>query len=172
MTISRRNIATSPSAACAWGLLLSEVGRKNNVQISQEDLNRAVITEARNYPGQEHLVIQYYQKNPDAKEALRAPVFEEKVVDFIIENAKITEKKVSVDDLRADPDEVKADDKKEAGSKRSGDEREADNPKAKAKKAKAKTEEAPAAEAEAAPAEAEAKPKKAAPKKKAAAAKE
>jgi trigger factor len=140
------------------GLLLSEVGRKNNVQISQEDLNRAVIAEARNYPGQEHLVTQYYQKNPDAKEALRAPIFEEKVVDFITELAKITEKKVSVDELRADPDEVTSTEtKKEA------------KPKAKAK-AKAKTEEAPAAEAEAAPAEAEAKPaKKAAPKKKAAA---
>jgi trigger factor len=159
------------------GLLLSEVGRKNNVQISQEDLNRAVFTEARNYPGQEHLVIQYYQKNPEAKEALRAPIFEEKVVDFIIELAKVSDKTVSVDDLRADPDEVKSETevKTEAESKQSGDEREADNPKAKPKKAKAaKTEEAPAAEAEAAPAaEAEAKPaKKAAPKKKAAAAKE
>jgi trigger factor len=137
------------------GLLLSEVGRRNNVQISQEDLNRAVIAEARNYPGQEHLVIQYYQKNPDAKEALRAPIFEEKVVDFIIELAKITEKKVSVDELRADPDEVK-EEKKEAKPKKA--------------KAKASKDEAPAAEAEAAPAEAEAKPaKKAAPKKKAAA---
>jgi len=142
------------------GLLLSEVGRKNNVQISQEDLNRAVITEARNYPGQEHLVIQYYQKNPDAKEALRAPIFEEKVVDFIIETAKITEKKVSVDDLRADPDEIKTEEKKEA------------KPKAAKAKAKGAKEEATAAEAGAAPAEAEAKPKKAAPKKKAASAKE
>ena len=138
------------------GLLLSEVGRKNNVQISQEDLNRAVITEARNYPGQEHLVIQYYQKNPEAKEALRAPIFEEKVVDFIIELAKITEKKVTVDELRADPDEVTTETKKET------------KPKAKAK-AKKTEEEAPAVEAAPA-AEAEAKPaKKAAPKKKAAA---
>jgi len=148
------------------GLLLSEVGRTNNVQISQEDLNRAVFTEARNYPGQEHLVIQYYQKNPDAKEALRAPIFEEKVVDFIIELAKISDKKVSVDELRADPDEVKAETetKKEAKPKA-----------AKATKAKAAKTEEPAVEAaaEAAPAaEAEAKPKKAAPKKKAAAAKE
>jgi trigger factor len=137
------------------GLLLSEVGRKNNVQISQEDLNRAVITEARNYPGQEHLVIQYYQKNPEAKEALRAPIFEEKVVDFIIELAKITDKKVTVDELRADPDEVTSTETKKESK-----------PKAKAK-AKKTEEEAPAAEA--APAEAEAKPKKAAPKKKAAA---
>ena len=134
------------------GLLLSEIGRKNNVQISQEDLNRAVFTEARNYPGQEHLVIQYYQKNPEAKEALRAPIFEEKVVDFIIELAKVSDKSVSVDDLRADPDEVKTEPKKEA----------------KPKAAKAKKTEEPAA-VEAAPAAAVEKPKKAAPKKKAAA---
>ena len=143
------------------GLLLSEVGRTNNVQISQDDLNRAVMTEARNYPGQEHLVIQYYQKNAEAREALRAPIFEEKVVDFIIELAKVTDKKVSVDDLRADPDEVKTEAKKETKAKAKP-----------AKKAAAKAEEeAPAAEA--APAE-EAKPaaKKAAPKKKAASAKE
>jgi trigger factor len=142
------------------GLLLSEIGRRNNVQISQEDLNRAVFTEARNYPGQEHLVIQYYQKNPEAKEALRAPIFEEKVVDFIIELAKVSEKPVTVDELRADPDEVKVEEKTEV------------KPKAKVAKAKAaKSEEkpveaAPAAEAEAAP------KKKAAPRKKAAAATE
>jgi len=88
------------------GLLLSEVGRKNNIAISQDDLNRAVMTEARNYPGQEHLVIQYYQKNAEAKEALRAPIFEEKVVDFIIELAKITDRTVTVEALRADPDET------------------------------------------------------------------
>jgi trigger factor len=64
------------------------------------------MTEARNYPGQEHLVIQYYQKNAEAKEALRAPIFEEKVVDFIIELAKITDKTVTVEALRADPDEA------------------------------------------------------------------
>ena len=134
------------------GLLLSEIGRKNNVQISQEDLNRAVFTEARNYPGQEHLVIQYYQKNPEAKEALRAPIFEEKVVDFIIELAKVSDRKVSVDELRADPDEIKTEVKSE------------EKPKAKAK-AKPKAEAAPAAE----PSEAAPAAKKGAPKKKAAA---
>jgi trigger factor len=96
------------------GLLLSEVGKKNNIAISQDDLNRAVMAEARNYPGQEHLVIQYYQKNTEAKEALRAPIFEEKVVDFIIELAKITDRSVSADELRADPDEVKTEEKPKA----------------------------------------------------------
>jgi trigger factor len=120
------------------GLLLSEVGRKNNIAISQDDLNRAVMAEARNYPGQEHLVIQYYQKNAEAKEALRAPIFEEKVVDFIIELAKVTDKTVTVDELRADPDEAspepapeakpKAKAKAKPESKRSGDERAANKP--------------------------------------------
>jgi trigger factor len=136
------------------GLLLSEVGRSNNIAISQDDLNRAVMAEARNYPGQEHLVIQYYQKNAEAKEALRAPIFEEKVVDFIIELAKVTDKPVSVDALRADPDEVKAEPETKPKAKA----------KAKAKPAEAVTEvAAPAAD------EAVAKPKKAAKAKKAAA---
>lgn len=90
------------------GLVLSEVGRENNITIAQDDLNRAVMTEARRYPGQEHLVFQYFQKNPEALNSLRAPIFEEKVIDFILELAKVTEKVVSVDDLRKDPDEEQA----------------------------------------------------------------
>jgi trigger factor len=86
------------------GLVLSEVGRENNITITQEDLNRAVMTEARRYPGQEHLVFQYFQKNPDALNGLRAPIFEEKVIDFILEMAKVTEKTVTVEELRKDPD--------------------------------------------------------------------
>jgi len=88
------------------GLLLSEIGQKNKVQITQEDLNRAVLNEARRYPGQEHLVFQYYQKNADALNSLRAPIFEEKVIDYILELAKVEEQKVSPEDLRKDPDAV------------------------------------------------------------------
>lgn len=90
------------------GLLLSEIGQKNNVQITQEDLNRAVLNEARRFPGQEHLVFQYYQKNQDALNSLRAPIFEEKVIDYILELAKVEEKKVSLDELRKDPDAAPA----------------------------------------------------------------
>jgi len=86
------------------GLLLAEIGRQNNISVTQEDLNRAVMAEARSYPGQEHVVLQYYQRNPEARENLRAPVFEEKVVDFIIELAKVTDRKVTVEQLRADPE--------------------------------------------------------------------
>ena len=86
------------------GLLLAEVGRVNNITVTQDDINRGIMTEARRYPGQEHLVLQYYQKNQEALESLRAPLYEEKVVDFILELAKITDKDVSVADLRKDPE--------------------------------------------------------------------
>ena len=86
------------------GLLLSEVGQSNNITVTQEDLNRALFNEARRFPGQERQVIQYYQKNPEAMASLRMPIFEDKVVDFIIENAKVSEKVVPVEELMKDPD--------------------------------------------------------------------
>ena len=76
------------------GLLLAEVGRQNNIQISQEDVNRAMMDEARNYPGQEEMVLNHFKENPEAIENVTAPLYEEKVVDFILELANVTEKKV------------------------------------------------------------------------------
>ena len=76
------------------GLVLAEIGQKQEVSISNEELQGAMIAEARRYPGQEQQVIEFYQKNPNAIAQLRAPIFEEKVVDLIIEKAKITDKKV------------------------------------------------------------------------------
>src|SRR5690606_27548303 len=64
------------------GLLLSEVGRINNIQIANDELSRAVMNEARRYPGQERQVVEFYQKSPQALAQLRAPIYEEKVVDF------------------------------------------------------------------------------------------
>ena len=90
------------------GLLLAEVGRVNNITVNQDDLNRGIMAEARNYPGQEHMVLQYYQKNQEALENLRAPLYEEKVVDFILELATVTDKEISVEDLRKDPEEAEA----------------------------------------------------------------
>jgi len=90
------------------GLLLADVGRNNQIAVSQEDLNRALMNEARRFPGQEHMVFQYYRSNPEALDGLRAPLFEEKVVDFVLELAKVTDKEVSAEDLRRDPDEVVA----------------------------------------------------------------
>ncbi len=87
------------------GLLLSDVGQKNGVQVSQDDLTRALTQEAMRYPGQEQMVFEYYQKNPQALESLRAPIFEEKVVDFIFGKVKVTDNEVSLDELMRDPDD-------------------------------------------------------------------
>jgi trigger factor len=106
------------------GLLLADVGQKNEVQVTQDDVNKALIEEARRFPGQEHLVFQYYKSNPDALNSLRAPIFEDKVVDFILELAKVSDKEVAAADLRKDPDEAaegKGDDakpKKKAAKKK------------------------------------------------------
>ena len=81
------------------GLLLSEVGRANNVQISQEDVNSQLMAEARRHPGREKEVMEHYKNNPEAMEQLSAPLYEEKVVDFILEQASITEKTATMDEL-------------------------------------------------------------------------
>ena len=81
------------------GLVLAEMGQKQEIQISNEEIQQAMIAEARQYPGQEQQVIEFYQKNPQAIAQLRAPIYEEKVVDLIIEKAKVTDKKVDKDTL-------------------------------------------------------------------------
>ncbi len=91
------------------GLLLSETGRSNNIEVSKDDLNRALLNEARRYPGQERAVFEFYQKNPDALEQLRAPVFEDKVIDYILELAKVEEKKVTPEELMREPEDEKDD---------------------------------------------------------------
>lgn len=96
------------------GLVLSEIGRANNIQVNDQELQRAVISEAQKYPGQEAVVFDYYRKNRQALEALRAPVFEDKVVDFISEMATITEKPVTLDELTAEEDETSYLERKQA----------------------------------------------------------
>jgi trigger factor len=86
------------------GLLLSEVGRLNNIQVTQEELNRAMVEEARRMPGQERQVIDYFRKNPQAAAQLRAPLFEDKVVDFVLEMAKVGERPATVEELLREPD--------------------------------------------------------------------
>lgn len=70
------------------GILLSEIGRSNNLQISREEISAAVMTQARNYPGQEDKVFDFYRKNPEQLEELRGPILEEKAVDFILSKVK------------------------------------------------------------------------------------
>jgi trigger factor len=86
------------------GLVLAEIGEKNNITVTEEELTRAVMDRARQFAGQEQRVWDYYRQNPQAVAALRAPIFEEKVVDFLLELASVTENKVSRDDLYKDDD--------------------------------------------------------------------
>ncbi len=86
------------------GLLLAEVGSQNEVQVSNEELQRAVVTRAQQFPGQEREVIEFFQKNPQQLAGIRAPIFEDKVIDFILELAKVTDKSVSPDELDDDDD--------------------------------------------------------------------
>jgi len=90
------------------GLLLAEIGRQNNIQVSQDEMNRAVMQEAQRYPGQERQVFEFFQNNEQARATLRAPIFEDKTVDFIIEMAKVNERIVSREELLKEPDEDEA----------------------------------------------------------------
>jgi hypothetical protein len=86
------------------GLLLAEVGRNNNITVTQDEMNQAITREARRHPGYERQVLDFYRQNPDAVANLRAPVFEDKVVDFIVELAKVQERKISPQELLTLPE--------------------------------------------------------------------
>jgi len=88
------------------GLVLAEIGEKNSIKVTDDELSRAVVERARQFPGREQEVWDYYRKNPSAIGALRAPIFEEKVVDFVVELAKVAEKKVSREELYKDDDDT------------------------------------------------------------------
>ncbi len=83
------------------GLLLNDVGRANNITVAPEEVNRAAIERARSFPGQEREVLELYRNNPRALDSLKAPILEEKVVDFIFEMAKVTERAVKPEELVA-----------------------------------------------------------------------
>jgi trigger factor len=90
------------------GLVLSEIGEKNKITVTEDEVGRAVIERARSMPGREKEVWDYYRNNANALAQLRAPIFEDKVVDFILELANVTEKKVTRDELYKDDDEKSA----------------------------------------------------------------
>jgi trigger factor len=118
------------------GLILSEIGNQNKITVSDSELQRAVITEAQKYPGQEKAVFDYYSKNRGALESMRAPIFEDKVCDYILELAQITEKSMSATELLAAlEDEEDAKPKKKAAAKKDeGDDATEPKKKAPAKK--------------------------------------
>ena len=99
------------------GLLLTEVGRVNNVEVTEDDTRQAVFEEARRYPGQEQQVLEYFQKNQEAMQQLAGPIFEDKTVDFILEMASVTEVQTDVETLYAAPEETVAPAKKKAAKK-------------------------------------------------------
>jgi len=81
------------------GLVIGEIGEKQKIEVTQEELKRALIARARSFPGQERMVYEFYEKNPGAVMELKGPIFEDKVIDHIIEQAKPAEKQVSVEEL-------------------------------------------------------------------------
>ena len=77
------------------GLLLAELGQKAEVEVSDAEMTQAVMAQARQYPGQEREFFEFVQKNPQMRQQLRAPIFEDKVVDYVVELAKVSEKEVT-----------------------------------------------------------------------------
>ena len=86
------------------GLILSEVGRRNELAVSPEELNQAIMEEARRYPGETQRVIEYYRDNQQARGSLQAPIFEDKVVEYIIELAQVKDRQVSSQELIGVPE--------------------------------------------------------------------
>jgi trigger factor len=84
------------------GLVIAEIGERNKIQVTDEEISRAVMERARQAPGHEQQVWDFYRNNPNALASLRAPIFEDKVVDYILELAQISEKQVSREDLYKD----------------------------------------------------------------------
>ena len=82
------------------GLLLAEIGQKAEVEVTDAEMSQAVMAQARQYPGQERQFFEFVQQNPQMQQQLRAPLFEDKVVDHIVANADVTDKEVSKDDLQ------------------------------------------------------------------------
>ena len=87
------------------GLVLAQIGEKSDIKISDDEVTQALIERVRQYPGQERQVWEFYQKNPQALAEIRAPLFEEKVVDQILSQVKVDEETVSKDALFSDEDE-------------------------------------------------------------------
>lgn len=129
------------------GLLLAETGRKNNLNISQDELRQLLMAEMQRYPGQEKAVMDYYRTNQHAMEQLRAPLFEDKACQFILDKATVTDKTVTIAHIRAEVEEgetkteakskaKKTKPKAAAGAEGEGTEEQA-KPKSRAKKPKA-----------------------------------
>jgi trigger factor len=96
------------------GLILSDIGLKNKLTVTREELGRAMTEQARQFPGQEQKLFEFYQKNPGQLEELRGPILEDKAVDFILGKAKVTDRKISVTELLKDENAESGDEGKAA----------------------------------------------------------
>ena len=82
------------------GLLLAEVGRKQEIKVSEQEMTQAVLQQARQYPGQERQFFEYVQKNAGVRQQIQAPIFEDKVVDYIVELAQVSDKTIDREALK------------------------------------------------------------------------
>ncbi|CTQ31779.1 trigger factor [Jannaschia rubra] len=88
------------------GLLLAELGQKENVQVTDAEMTQAIMTQARQYPGQEREFFQFIQQNQQAQQQLRAPLFEDKVIDLVLDRAKVTDRTVTKEELQAEVEKL------------------------------------------------------------------
>ena len=110
LTISKRRVRL--------GLILAEIGRLNNIKVEEKDTQNAMMQELQRYPGREKEILDYFKKNPEAQNQLSGPVFEDKIIDFILELAEVNEKIVSTEDLyKEDDTDIKNELKKEKKNK-------------------------------------------------------
>jgi len=96
---AREEYRTIADRRVRLGLVLAEIGEKNGIKVTDDEMTRAIVEQARQYPGREQEVWDHYRRNPASVANLRAPIFEEKVVDFVLELAKVTDKPVSREEL-------------------------------------------------------------------------
>jgi len=82
------------------GLLLADLGQKAEVEVTEAEMTQAIMNQARQYPGQERQFFDYVRQNPQMQQQMRAPIFEDKVVDHIVEKAEVTEKEITKEDLQ------------------------------------------------------------------------
>jgi trigger factor len=103
---AREEYRTIAERRVRLGLVLAEIGEKNNITVAEDEISRAIVEQARQFPGREQEIWEHYRKNPQAVASVRAPLFEEKVVNFLVELAKVTDKPVSREELFKEDEEA------------------------------------------------------------------
>jgi trigger factor len=129
------------------GLVLSEIGEKAGVEVSEDEMQRAIYEQLRQYPGQEKQILEFFRSQPGAAASIRAPIFEEKVIDHLLTELDVTDKKVTKEELLAEEEgegsenEAKKAPKKKAAKAEAAEGEEAAAPKKKAASKKKASEE-------------------------------